>query len=659
MTKFLFCSLVFSEYLLATQKGSSTMAATFYTLPVALLIGTVVVMRLFRRKEIDTEKEKSIEPVDTEILQRLQKDVAQIEIEKQPFRLSGMLHVLTNKISNDIEHNKHLLYYDVDREVGRYIIADNDYLEQTLEIICQHLAHLNQESEIILHLTKKGKISLLFEVYNKNAAMPKKKVQKWNSLETFSSSLGLDTNLFVKAKKIAAAMGGSLVLESSRGWGVRYQLEIPYYPDKHQRSNQELLKEKLQNKSVLFIGKSKYEIERVEYIFQSFGLNIDHLDSETFKQRRPNIAKYDMVILRSFDLKPQQISYFKQVREKNNDLKVIIIHELFESEQKIALCKPIADAEIYNPAIIGDIEEVLYQMYILKSRAVKGINNVEVFDASIFKIEGSSTITKEDMKKFEGAYIIVAEDSKVDQRIIRHILSNKGMRIFYVQTGQEVLDLLEKEPIDLIFSDINMPVMDGLLMTKKIRQHPEWKDIPIISISSMSFEHEVRQMQVAGMNAAITKPIVAEDVYMAMKRFLNISVERHQRHAQKLKDRHDTYQYNVGVLDVKRAMNCFEDESAYIEALKEFVPMVEGSADAFAKIVYEERRRAMSEFVKAALPAYEKIHATEMVKMFEEILLYLSYENNFYMIEYAMLYQKNLKILLREIEKYLTYMEAP
>ena len=651
----LFYFIVFSGYLFAKGNSHVLSGGTLYTLLSVLLLGGISAIGL--RKKDDTQEVCSVEPTTPEYLAKLEDDIGHVTIDKQPFRLSGMLHILTNKIKDIIKHNQHQLYYDVDKEVGRYIVGDNDYLEQTLEIACSHLASCNRESEIVLRLSKRGEEALTFKVYNKKASIPKKRLQTWNALDAFSLELDVDANNFVKAKKIAQAMGGNISIEQSRDFGLTYHIEIPYYPDKNKRSNQDVLKEKLHGKRVLFIGKTKYEIERVEYIFQSFGLEIEHMDSAEFEKRRPNISKYDMVILRSFNLKPKHISFFKQIKESRKSyLKVIIIHELFESEQKIALCKPIADAEIYNPAIIGDIEEVLYQMYILKSRAVKGINNVEVFDASTFKIEGSSTITKEDMKKFEGAYIVVAEDSKVDQRIIRHILDDKGLHVFYVQTGQEVLELLEKEPIDLIFSDINMPVMDGFEMTKRIRQNKAWNDIPIISISSLSFEHEVRQMQVVGMNAAITKPIVAEDVYAAMKRFLKISHTKHKLHEERLKSRHELYRNNARVLDVNKALKHFKSEVAYIKALKEFVSTVEGSAEAFAKIVYEERYRAMSDFVKEALPVYQKIQANEMVKMFEEILLYLSYENNFYMMEYAMLYQKNLKILLREIERYLNHM---
>lgn len=630
-----------------------------------MLMGTLVSVLpiggffLYRRlHDTHHEMQQTQEPLpktDPEKIQAFNNEIAQIDIEKHPFRLSGMLHILTNKIGDDIKERGHTLYYDIDKEIGRYIVGDNDYLERTLELLCKHLITLNENAEIILHLFKEKEHSLIFELYNTKAVMPKREVAFLNALEDLSETADIYANQFVKAKKIAKAMNGTLTLKSHKKRGTYYELNIPFYPDTNQRSNQGVLQSKLEGKRVLFIGKTTYEIKRVEYIFKTFGLDIEHMHSDEFEKKRPNISKYDMLILRSFNLKPKHLSFFKQVKEKNG-LKIIMVHEMFESEKKIELSRSIADAEIYKPAIIGDIEEVLYQMYVLQSRAVKGINNLEVFNPATFKIRGDKRITKKDLQKFDGAYIVVAEDSKVDQRIIRNILDHDGYRVFYVSNGQEVLDLLEKEPIDMIFSDINMPVMDGLLMTKKIRQKKEWDHIPIVSISSMAFGHEVKAMQVAGMNAAITKPIIAEDVYEAMEKFLKVSPKKRETHLYKMKMLHDVYHNDPKILDIDEALRYFESEEAYIKALSEFVPTVRGSTDMFAQMIYGEHYRKMANYVKTALPFYKKIQATEMVRMFEEILAYLSYENRFYMAEYAMLYQKNLKALLTEIERYLVYM---
>jgi len=614
-----------------------------------LIWHTIIV---YTSENISKENELE-EKIDKEKLKVLKKDVSWIKIDKQPFRLSGMLHILTNKIGEEIKQNRHVLYYDIDKKLKRYIVGDNDYLEQILEILCRHLIALNTDSEIVLRLSKEGRY-LVFELYNEKAVLSKKEVEKLNSLVQLSENMSEYANTYVKAKKIAISMAGRLTLESYRKGGTSYRLEIPFHQDRDEQSNQNILKEKIEGKSVLFIGKTKNEIKRIEYIFHTFGLNIEHMHSNEFENKRPDISKFDMVVLHSSDLLPKQISFFKKLKEKREDsLQIIIIHELFESEARIEVSKSIADAEIWKPIIIGDVEEILYQIYILQSKAVKGINNVEIFDPAVFKIRGRRRITKKDISKFAGAYIAVAEDSKVDQRIMRNILAHEGLKVFFVENGQEMLELLEKEPIDMIFSDINMPMMDGLLMTKKIRQNKLWKDIPIVSISSMAFGHEVKAMQVAGMNAAITKPIISEEVYEAMERFLTVLPKWNSASSSGLKHIEKIPHHDPKILNVRQALCKYANSDAYEKVLLESRTAIKNSTDQFTKLILGEKYKALPEYINSILPLYKKIHAPEMEKMLNEVLDYLSQKNRSHVMEYAILYKKNLKALLLEIDQYL------
>jgi len=479
--------------------------------------------------------------------------------------------------------------------------------------------------------------------------MKKAMFKEYTQAKRTLSSLSENLNTFIKAKKIAEAMNGSIELKSSKFSGTHYSFTIPYYEDKDNKSNQEELKKSLEGKHALFIGKDQYDTKRAQYIFETFGINIENMKLSDFESKKPDMQKYDMAILRSSDITYAHISFFKNIYEdKKSNFKIIIVHELFESEEKMALSKSIAHAELYNPTIIGDVEEILYQMFLLQSNAVKGINNMEIFDPKTFALTGTGI--KDNLEKYKGAHIAIVEDSKVDQRIMRSILKINGITLFCVINGAEMIELLEKEEIDLIFSDINMPVMDGLTMTKKIREMKKWEKIPIISISSMAFVHEIKAMQVAGMNASIAKPIVAEEVYQAVERFLVLTPEIQER---RLKSNQDNFHYNKDVLDIDKGLKEAESDVHYQEVLSETMNILKDTIDPFSKMVYDEEYRALSEFSKLALELYEKIHAPEMIKMFQELSEYVSTKQRSYLIEYVFLYRKNWKKLQIEIERYM------
>ncbi len=586
-----------------------------------------------------------------DIVEKYRAEIKTIKIENQPFRLSGMLHILTNKVSDLLQSNKHVIYYDVESDVGRYIVGDNDYIEQILEILVNDALLLNMDYEVILKISKLKNKFVVFEVINKKGLMKKEVCSQYLDSERILQKLNQNTNAFIKAKKIAEAMNGSITLKSGRISGTHYTFQIPFYEDEDCRSSQEALKTFLNGKKALFIGKDKHDTIRAQYIFETYGIHINNITLNDFEKKRPDFGKYNMVIIRSEDLSYRHISFFKNIyQDEKSNFKIIIVHELFESEEKILLSKSIAHAELYNPTVIGDVEEILYQMFILKSNAVKGISNIEIFNPDTFTIKGSGKIKEDDLDWYKGAHIAIVEDSKVDQRVIKNILKIDGVTLFCLHHGAEMLELLETEEIDIIFSDINMPVMDGLIMTKNIRAKKKWEHIPIISISSMAFSHEIEEMKVAGMNATISKPIKAEELYTALENFLVMTAKIRNR---ELSDHKVKFLHNKEVINIDKGLKKAESEIQFQENLLDTMKMLKGTRKEFEKLIYEQRYVALEKFSNSALFMYEEIHATEMIKMFKELTQFVSQGQRVYLIDYIYLYQKNWKKLEKEVEQYI------
>jgi len=637
--------------------GQSTVEnGVFYGILLLLIATAVILLRafVFKKKKVAHTIPTPVSKNNTtnfEILEKYRLEMRKIKIDNQPFRLSGLLHIMTNKLRDAIKNNAHTLYYDVQNDVGRYIMGDNDYLEQVLEIMLKDIISLSANSEIILKISISKSKFLVFEIINEDAVMSREMVKAYIETNRTLSSMSENLLAFIKAKKIAEAMQGTIELKSGRMSGTHYMFKIPYMKDEDNRSKQKELKTFLNGKHALFIGKNEHDSKRAQYIFETYGIKIETMNLSDFETKKPNLSKYDMAILRSQELNYKHISFFKNmVKDKESDFKIIIVHELFESEEKIALSKEVSHAELYNPTIIGDVEEILYQMFMLKSKAVKGINNMEIFNPETFAIQNKTEVTEEDFEKFKGAHIAIVEDSKVDQRIIKNILKIDGVTIFTLGNGQELLDLLETEEIDLIFSDINMPIMDGLTMTKKIRTVNKWENIPIISISSMAFMHEVKEMQRAGMNASIAKPIIAEEVYQALKRFLVITPKVKEKRSQ---PRQVSYEYDKNVLNIDKGIKEAGGQLQYIEILMETMEVLDGTTEDLAGMIRQEEYHSLGVFAKSALDLYENIHAPEMIKMFQELVDYLSVKHKSYVMEYIFLYKKNWRRLQTEVDKYL------
>jgi CheY-like chemotaxis protein len=109
--------------------------------------------------------------------------------------------------------------------------------------------------------------------------------------------------------------------------------------------------------------------------------------------------------------------------------------------------------------------------------------------------------------------ILVAEDNAVNRKLASHLLTRRGHTVLTAEDGHEALSIWEKEAVDIILMDIQMPEMDGLTAARAIRQKETGtgRRIPIVALTAHAMSGDREICVAAGMDGYITKPIqVAE-----------------------------------------------------------------------------------------------------------------------------------------------------
>jgi signal transduction histidine kinase/CheY-like chemotaxis protein len=117
-------------------------------------------------------------------------------------------------------------------------------------------------------------------------------------------------------------------------------------------------------------------------------------------------------------------------------------------------------------------------------------------------------------------HILVVEDNLVNQRILKRQIEQAGHRCTVANNGQEALNQTEKTPFDLIFMDIEMPVMGGLEATRNIRAREKqggMAETPIIGLSAYARPEHKEEARQAGMNDYLTNPYEKEKIYAAIQ----------------------------------------------------------------------------------------------------------------------------------------------
>ena len=107
----------------------------------------------------------------------------------------------------------------------------------------------------------------------------------------------------------------------------------------------------------------------------------------------------------------------------------------------------------------------------------------------------------------EGKKILLVEDNPVNRRLAVFLLRSQGYEVREATTAQEAFEIIEKERPDLIVMDIQLPGMDGLEATRKIKAQPATTDIPIIAVTSYAMKGDREKAMAAGCAGYVTKPI--------------------------------------------------------------------------------------------------------------------------------------------------------
>ncbi|MBK7964720.1 MAG: response regulator [Bacteroidetes bacterium] len=118
--------------------------------------------------------------------------------------------------------------------------------------------------------------------------------------------------------------------------------------------------------------------------------------------------------------------------------------------------------------------------------------------------------------------ILLAEDNRVNLFITESMLNDWGFNVDVAEDGAEVIRMMELKDYDMVLMDIQMPIMDGLEATKKIREmrDPKKSKVPVIALTANTGRHAHQQFMTFGMNDWVVKPFKEETLYRKMARHL-------------------------------------------------------------------------------------------------------------------------------------------
>ncbi len=142
--------------------------------------------------------------------------------------------------------------------------------------------------------------------------------------------------------------------------------------------------------------------------------------------------------------------------------------------------------------------------------------------ADAFRLARVSTLGQAGLVRLAGVHVLVADDSAINREVIQRILASEGAQVTHAVGGEQVIALLNEAPerFDAVLMDVQMPLLDGNMATRRIRGELGLSRLPVIALTAGSLATERRRSLEAGMDDVLTKPIDAVQLIEALQRQL-------------------------------------------------------------------------------------------------------------------------------------------
>jgi signal transduction histidine kinase/CheY-like chemotaxis protein len=174
-------------------------------------------------------------------------------------------------------------------------------------------------------------------------------------------------------------------------------------------------------------------------------------------------------------------------------------------------------------SLLDRIDRVLYKpLNMTKTFKVLEV----VYDKKVKKASKQQNVSKNTV--FENLHVLVAEDNNINQKLIKNVLNGFGVEVTLASNGEDALNLRMQNEYDMIFMDIQMPVLGGIEATQKILEYEEKSrthHVPIVALTANALSGDREKYMEAGMDNYLSKPIDLERLNILLQEYFPTRVK--------------------------------------------------------------------------------------------------------------------------------------
>jgi signal transduction histidine kinase/DNA-binding response OmpR family regulator len=470
-----------------------------------LLLDTDLAPRQREFAEIIRSSGETLLGLINDILDFSKIDAGRLELEEHPFDLRACVESAFDLVTEPAARKGLELAFVIDPDVPEGVNGDVTRLRQVLVNLLGNAVKFTEVGEVVLTVEPGAEADQLhLAVRDTGIGIPTDRAhhlfEEFSQLDSSTTRKYGGTGLgLAVSRRLAELMGGSMWVESEAGEGATFHFTITAPPaDVPSRAAAAGIPRELTGKHVLVVDDNAINRRIIDLQTEAWGLHSQSTasgpDALTLVERGD---PFDLAILDMHMPELDGLQLAHHLRQMRPDLPLVLYTSLGGAGE----VDPVFDAVLAKPVKQSHLFDVLVSLL------SGGASEPDVIEP-----DGPAATLGER----HPLRILLAEDNTVNQQIALLVLESMGYRADVASNGGEAVESVSRLPYDLVLMDVQMPEMDGLEATRRIRSRAVADQPRIVAMTANAMQGDREECLAAGMDDYLAKPIRAEELAAAL-----------------------------------------------------------------------------------------------------------------------------------------------
>jgi two-component system sensor histidine kinase/response regulator len=448
-------------------------------------------------------------------------EAGKLSIESVQFRLDEVLDTASSLVAQKAADKGLELVFDVAPDVPQGLIGDPLRVGQILTNLLSNAIKFTEHGEIGVRIRcaeRTGeKVQLRVEVADTGIGMTREQaVQVFQAFSQADSSTtrkygGTGLGLAI-SRRLVELMGGTIWVESEPAVGSTFGFTAWFGVGNEDAGRRRVLPAALNGARTLVADDNPSAREILGELLRTLGLSVGAVASgeealDAIRQADRD-HPFDLVLLDWKMAGLDGIETARRIRRERtapHPLRLIMVTAFGREDLRAEADAAGIDAFLVKPVSRSTLVDTL----------------VGLFAPQRSEIAHAAAVAADQQPALAGARVLLAEDNEINRQIAVELLEGAGVTVDVAATGREVLEQLERTPqaYDAVLMDLQMPDMDGLEATRRLRADARFAALPIIAMTAHAMAEERERCLAAGMVDHIAKPIEPQAMFRTLARW--------------------------------------------------------------------------------------------------------------------------------------------